>query len=59
VRLRNCPFHQLAAQAPEFVCGLNRAYLGGVVEGLGAEGRLVAELAPAEGECCVEIRPAR
>lgn len=59
VRLRNCPFHPLAAQAPEFVCGLNHAYLGGVVEGLGAQGCIVAELAPAEGECCVEIRPTR
>jgi predicted ArsR family transcriptional regulator len=58
VRLRNCPFHQLAAQNPEFVCGLNREYLGGVLDGIGADGRIVAELAPQPGECCVEIRPA-
>jgi predicted ArsR family transcriptional regulator len=57
VRLRNCPFHPLAARAPEFVCGLNREYLAGVLAGLGADGRLVAELAPRPGECCVEIRP--
>ena len=58
VRLRNCPFHPLAAQNPEFVCGLNREYLGGVLDGIGADGRIVAELAPRPGECCVEIRPA-
>ena len=58
LRLRNCPFHPLAARAPEFVCGLNRAYLGGMVDGLGAAERLVAELAPRAGECCVQLRPA-
>jgi predicted ArsR family transcriptional regulator len=58
VRLRNCPFHPLAATNPQFVCGLNREYLCGVLDGIGAEGRIVAELAPAPGECCVEIRPA-
>ncbi|HKC26682.1 MAG TPA: hypothetical protein VKB75_01600 [Jatrophihabitans sp.] len=59
VRLRNCPFHPLAAQAPALVCGLNRDYLAGVVEGLGADGAVVAELAPRPGECCVQISPAR
>lgn len=58
VRLRNCPFHPLAAQNPEFVCGLNHAYLCGVLDGIGADGRIVAELAPQPGECCVTIRPA-
>jgi predicted ArsR family transcriptional regulator len=59
VRLRNCPFHPLAAKNPEFVCGLNREYLCGVLDGIGADGRIVAELAPRTGECCVEIRPDR
>ena len=58
VRLRNCPFHPLAATAPAFVCGLNRAYLAGVVDGLGAGDRLDAVLAPVAGECCVELRTA-
>jgi predicted ArsR family transcriptional regulator len=57
VRLRNCPFHPLAATATEFVCGLNREYLAGLVEGIGADSRLVAELAPRTGECCVAIGP--
>jgi predicted ArsR family transcriptional regulator len=57
VRLRNCPFHPVAAMAPGLVCGLNRAYLAGVVEGLDADDRVTAELAPRPGECCVALRP--
>jgi predicted ArsR family transcriptional regulator len=57
VRLRNCPFHPMAGVAPALVCGLNRAYLAGVVEGLDAGDRVRAELAPRPGECCVELRP--
>jgi predicted ArsR family transcriptional regulator len=56
VRLRNCPFHPLAGVAPALVCGLNRAYLAGVIEGLDAGDRVTAELAPRPGECCVELR---
>lgn len=58
LRLRNCPFHPLAARSPDFVCGLNREYLDGVLDGIGADGRIVAELVPRPGECCVEIHPA-
>ncbi|NKY88603.1 helix-turn-helix domain-containing protein [Nocardia veterana] len=54
LRLRNCPFHPLAAQAPDLVCALNHAYLAGLLRGLEAGG-VHAELAPAAGECCVEI----
>jgi predicted ArsR family transcriptional regulator len=57
VRLHNCPFHPLAAGAPDLVCGLNREYVGGLLDGLGVQTRLSAELAPLAGECCVEIRP--
>jgi predicted ArsR family transcriptional regulator len=57
VRLRSCPFHPLAGAAPALVCGLNRAYLAGLVDGLGAGERVRAELAPRPGECCVELRP--
>ncbi|MVU82210.1 helix-turn-helix domain-containing protein [Nocardia sp. ET3-3] len=56
IRLHNCPFHPLAAKAPELVCGLNHAYLTGVIDGLGAES-VEAILAPKPGECCVELRP--
>jgi hypothetical protein len=56
VRLRSCPFHPMAGMAPALVCGLNRAYLAGMVEGLDAEDRVTAELSPRAGECCVELR---
>ncbi|MFI6040814.1 helix-turn-helix transcriptional regulator [Nocardia sp. NPDC051321] len=57
VRLRNCPFHPLAAQAPELVCGLNHAYLSGILTGLRAD-TVSAVLAPQTGQCCVELRSA-
>ncbi len=55
LRLGNCPFHELAAAAPDAVCALNHAYLDGVLDGLQATA-VRAELAPAPGDCCVEIR---
>ncbi|MFE3104948.1 helix-turn-helix transcriptional regulator [Nocardia tengchongensis] len=58
VRLHNCPFHPLAASAPDLVCGLNHAYLSGVVDGLGAD-TVEAILAPRPGDCCVELRDRR
>jgi len=56
VRMRNCPFHPLAERAPDLVCGINQAFLAGLLSGLGAD-RLEAVLAPSPGECCVEVRP--
>jgi predicted ArsR family transcriptional regulator len=58
VRLRNCPFHPLAAKAPDLVCGLNHAFLTGLLTGLRAT-TLNAILDPRAGECCVELRAAR
>lgn len=57
VRLRNCPFQPLATRAPQLVCGLNLAFVDGVLDGLGGT-RLRAELRPKTGECCVEIETA-
>ena len=54
IRLRNCPFHQLAAQHPGIVCGMNLALIGGLVAGLGAAG-MVPALDPGPGRCCVVI----
>jgi predicted ArsR family transcriptional regulator len=54
IRLRNCPFHQLAAEHPEIVCGMNLALIDGVVAGLGATGMRPA-LDPGPGRCCVVI----
>ncbi|MFI7112904.1 helix-turn-helix transcriptional regulator [Nonomuraea sp. NPDC050227] len=54
VRLRNCPFHPLAAKAPELVCGINHAFLAGFLDGLGAPA-VQATLIPRPGHCCVEL----
>ncbi|MEU8244667.1 helix-turn-helix domain-containing protein [Nonomuraea sp. NPDC048916] len=54
VRLRNCPFHPLAAKDPDLVCAINHAFLAGFLDGLGATG-LCATLAPRPGACCVEL----
>jgi predicted ArsR family transcriptional regulator len=54
VRLRNCPFHPLAAKAPDLVCGINQAFLTGLLTGLQAT-TVRAVLAPAAGDCCVEL----
>ena len=55
VRLQTCPFHPLAARAPEMVCGINHALLDGLVEGLDTTS-VHAVLDPRAGECCVELR---
>jgi predicted ArsR family transcriptional regulator len=54
VRMRNCPFHQLAALHPDLVCGMNLALIDGLAAGLGASG-MCAELDPQPGRCCVVI----
>jgi predicted ArsR family transcriptional regulator len=54
VRLRNCPFHRLAAQHTEVVCGMNLALIEGLVAGLGATG-LQPALDPQPGWCCVVL----
>lgn len=55
LRLRNCPFHPLAAKAPDLVCGMNHAFLSGYLGGLEISG-VQADLAPEPGECCVRLR---
>ncbi|MFG3014216.1 helix-turn-helix transcriptional regulator [Streptomyces cinerochromogenes] len=56
LRLRNCPFHPLAAKAPDLVCGMNQAFLSGYLQGLQVNG-VEAVLAPEPGECCVRLGP--
>ncbi|MFH9244214.1 helix-turn-helix transcriptional regulator [Streptomyces lydicus] len=58
LRLRNCPFHPLAAKAPELVCGMNHAFITGYLEGLKVSG-VEATLAPRPGECCVQLGPTK
>lgn len=55
LRLRNCPFHPLAEQHTDFVCGVNGAFLTGLLDGTRAPGLEVVAKEPA-GQCCAEIR---
>jgi predicted ArsR family transcriptional regulator len=55
VVLRNCPFHQLARQHPELVCGLNLQLVQGMCEAAGDEPER-AVLDPADNQCCVVVR---
>ncbi|WNM36626.1 transcriptional regulator [Streptomyces sp. Li-HN-5-11] len=58
--LHNCPFHPVAAQAPELVCAMNHAFLRGYLSGSG-DRETTAVLDPRPGVCCVQLRsgPAR
>lgn len=55
IALGNCPFHRLAEQERELVCGMNLDFLGGLLEGIGQSHDLTARLDPAPGYCCVRI----
>lgn len=57
VVLANCPFHALAREHTDTVCGMNLHLLRGVLRGSGESG-LEAHLAPAPGRCCVRLEPA-
>ena len=54
VVLRNCPFHRLAQTYPGLVCGMNHAFVSGVVAGMGAA-HLTARLEPSADRCCVLV----
>ncbi|MGI8681898.1 MAG: helix-turn-helix transcriptional regulator [Mycobacteriales bacterium] len=54
--LRNCPFHRLARQFTELVCGLNLELLRGVAEGSGDDSHTMV-LDPGPGRCCVRAVP--
>ena len=58
VKLRICPFHQLAAAHQDLVCGMNLALLEGLVAGMGEECMRPC-LEPEPGRCCVVLSPDR
>jgi predicted ArsR family transcriptional regulator len=58
IALANCPFHRLAEQQRELVCGMNLDFLAGLLEGLEPSSDLRARLEPAPGYCCVRITAA-
>lgn len=55
LELRNCPFHRLAQEHQELVCGLNLRLIEGVITG-SAHPRAGAVLSPSPGHCCVVVR---
>ena len=55
IRLRNCPFHLLAEEHRELVCGMNVAMLAGLGGGAGYRARLD----PEPGWCCVRLRESK
>jgi predicted ArsR family transcriptional regulator len=59
IALANCPFHRLAEEQRDLVCGMNLDFLRGVLEGLGVDDELTARLDPAPGYCCVRIAAGR
>ncbi|MGX1479832.1 UNVERIFIED_CONTAM: putative ArsR family transcriptional regulator [Streptomyces canus] len=54
--LGNCPFHSLAREYTQTVCGMNLHLLRGVLRGLDACG-YTACLSPSPGRCCVRLEP--
>lgn len=58
ITLLNCPFHRLAEEHRDLVCGMNLDLLTGLLEGLGPDNGLSARLAPEAGYCCVRITAA-
>jgi predicted ArsR family transcriptional regulator len=57
VTLANCPFHALAQEYTELVCGMNLELMNGLVEGL-ERAPFAACLDPAPGRCCVRLNKA-
>lgn len=58
IALANCPFHRLAEQERDLVCGMNLDFLGGLLDGLKRSDELSARFDPAPGYCCVRISAA-
>ncbi|MEH0639372.1 MULTISPECIES: helix-turn-helix domain-containing protein [Streptomyces] len=56
VVLGNCPFHALAREYTQTVCGMNLHLLRGVLHGLGERG-YTACLSPGPDRCCVRLEP--
>jgi predicted ArsR family transcriptional regulator len=56
VVLRNCPFHQLAREHTELICGMNLCMMRSAVETVGGTG-LEARLEPEADFCCVKLLP--
>jgi predicted ArsR family transcriptional regulator len=58
VTLANCPFHTLAQEYTELVCGMNLRLLDGLLDSLAPTG-LSAHLDPTPPSCCVHLSPVK
>lgn len=52
--LHNCPFHALAGEFPEQICGMNKAFLDAAVGAIGAD-LYDTRFTRHEGRCCVSL----
>jgi predicted ArsR family transcriptional regulator len=55
IRLRNCPFDQIAARHRELVCGANLALMERLADQLGPCRPVRAVLDPRPGRCCIAL----
>ena len=53
ITLQNCPFHRLAQEHTDLVCGMNLDLIGGLAAAL--DDHLTPRLDPADGRCCVVL----
>lgn len=56
ITLTNCPFHTLARESPELVCGMNLDFIQGLLETCNGAG-LKAHLESDPDRCCITLRP--
>lgn len=56
--LGNCPFHAIVQVAPQLTCGLNLAFIDGLLAGLGVDADVTAALQPEVDACCVTLAQA-
>jgi len=56
--LANCPFHRLAEEHRDLVCGMNLDLLDGLLAGAAPAAGLTARLDSVPGQCCVRIAAA-
>ena len=56
VILANCPFHALARDFTQLICGMNLSLCNGVASAAGlSEAGMSPQLRPEEGCCCVRF----
>ena len=53
ITLQNCPFHRLAQEHTDLVCGMNLDLVGALAAAL--DDHLTARLDPVDGRCCVVL----